>query len=270
MGTADTFATRDDPLLVKTGDGCPLPLRRFGPRDDDAAPPVLLLAGADGAMRWWRALLPALCIDAAERRLLAPLAPREAFDAAHQVVTWDARGLFDRPVHLVGHGLGGLAAAVAAIEGPESVASLTLLGTPSSPDGVATEDLTLCRPAAVRRALSPRWSARHRRVAAALENEASVAAAWTDRLWGRAVGPSEFWGDVSQVISGLAAVGCPILVIHGSCDAVVPIRQARTLVRSACAATRLLELDGGHLLPVECAPEIASAVAAHVAAAARR
>jgi pimeloyl-ACP methyl ester carboxylesterase len=211
VSTDASFATRNDPLLVKSADGCPLPLRRFGPRDDEGAPAVLLLAGGDGAMRGWRALLPALCLDDAERALYAPLAPLESLDASLQVVVWDARG-------------GG-------------------------------------------------WAGRHGDVTAALVAEAEAGAAWGDELGAEGLHTqlATVW---SAVVAGLDLDGrlgrlrAPTLVVHGGQDAVVPVSHADQLARQAGA--RRLVLEGGHLLPVEQAPRLASAIEAHVLAAETR
>lgn len=305
VGSHETFATRNDPLLVKTADGCPLPLRRFGP-PEDGAPAVLLIAGGDGAMRWWRALVPALCFDEAERRLFAPLAPPRPFEAGLQVVAWDARGggwagrghgtaaahpvaadilriaggLFDHPVHLVGHGLGGLAAALAAVEQPERVASLTLVAAPLESEGVAVGDLALGTPVAVLRALSPAWAAAHEEVAAALVREATVAAAWGARLSvpdrrARSAATEAKSAGLTVAASGMvvgaavAALDAPLLLVHGRHDAIVPAEQSRALACRARPGARVVELDAGHLVPVERAPELAAAIIAHLAAAER-
>ncbi len=293
MSIDDTFATRDDPLLVKTAEGCPLPLRLLGPREEDGAPAVLLLAGGDGSMRWWRALLPALCRDENERRLFGPLAPPLAFDAALRVAVWDARGggragrghgvaapgpaaadalrmargLFQVPVHLVGHGLGGAAAAVAALDAPDLVASLTLVSAPLAADDAAADDLALSGPESVARALAPGWAGRHRQAAAALLAEAGAAAAWAERLGAdRPTGAAATFDDL-DLEGRLAALDRPLLLIHGLRDAIVPPDRVRAFARRARVGAHLLELDGGHLLPVERAPEVAAAVVAHVAAA---
>lgn len=44
----------------------------------------------------------------------------------------------------------------------------------------------------------------------------------------------------------LRDVSCPVLVIHGTGDEIVPLSHARALQRAAPAGTALLELDGGH------------------------
>lgn len=365
MSTHETFATRNDPLLVKTADGCPLPLRRLGTGAEDA-PAVLLVAGGDGAMRWWRALLPELCLDDDERRVFEPLAPREPFGEALQVVVWDgrgggragrghgvaaprpaaadalriARGLFERPVHLVGHGLGGVTAALSAVDAPDRVASLTLVAAPLAgevaggghsaggmtaaggiaagtvvagglaPDAGGAGDLALGTADAVRRALSDEWVAGHPETAAALLSEAAVTAAWAARLAAAgaghatvgaahasagtadssagpaggvrggagggagAAGPSAGVADKrtgpGDLVAAVAALDRPLLVVHGRRDALVPLEVSRTLVRRVGRGARLVELDGGHLLPVERAPELAAAVRAHVAAAEAR
>jgi pimeloyl-ACP methyl ester carboxylesterase len=304
MSTDATFATRNDPLLVKTADGCPLSLRRYGPRDDDRSPAVLLMAGGDGAMRWWRALLPDLCLDDDSRAAFAALAPAEPFHAALQVVVWDARGggwagrghgvaapgpaaadalriargLFKRSVHLVGHALGGVAALLAALEDPQACASLTLISTPLSAEGVATEALAPLDRTGLLQGLSAGWAERHDDVARALVREVEREAAWRGVLEAQPAGrrielEPEGAGWRASALTRLDLEGrltglrVPLLVVHGSADAVVPVAHATELVRRVGGAARLLELDGGHLLPVERAADLAAAVEAHVRAA---
>ncbi len=67
----------------------------------------------------------------------------------------------------------------------------------------------------------------------------------------------------SKVTASAARVTSPVLVVHGSEDALVPIANARRLfevVRKASPASRFVTLDGGHMIhrtrPALVAPEI--------------
>ena len=180
-----------------------------------------------------------------------------------------ARGLFDGPVHLVGHGRGGVAAAVAALEAPELVASLTLVSTPLAGEA-DDDDLALSGPESVARALAPGWAERHEAVAAALLAEAGLSAAWAARLGAREASGDRAALEESGLERRLTALDRPLLLIHGLLDVIVPPDTARAFAGRAGVGVRLVELDGGHLLPVECAPEVAAAVVEHVAAAGRR
>jgi pimeloyl-ACP methyl ester carboxylesterase len=181
-----------------------------------------------------------------------------------------ARGLFDGPVHLLGHGRGGVAAAMAALEAPELVASLTLVSTPLATDEAVAGDLALSGPESVARALAPGWAEQHADVAEALLAEARRSAAWADRLGARGSSAGIAALEESDLGERLLALGRPLLLIHGLLDALVPPDRARVLARRAGAGARLVELGGGHLLPVECAAEVAAAVLEQVAAAGRR
>jgi pimeloyl-ACP methyl ester carboxylesterase len=181
-----------------------------------------------------------------------------------------ARGLFDGPVHLVGHGRGGVAAAVAALEAPELVASLTLVSTPLSGEAAADDDLKLSGSESVARALAPGWAERHAAVAAALLAEAGLSAAWAARLGAHDTSGGRAALEESGLERHLTALDRPLLLILGLLDAIVAPDPARAFAGRAGGGARLVELDGGHLLPVECAPEVAAAVVEHVAGAGRR
>ena len=159
MTTAETFVTRNDPVQIRTPDRCHLAVRRFGPDD---APPVLLIAGGDGAMQRWRGLLPELRVDARERALFGAAGCERSLAAHLRCVVFDARGagwssrshgvaatvreaaadalavaaaVFEGPFHLVGHSLGGCVALEVALAGAKLVKTLTLVATTAGGEG---------------------------------------------------------------------------------------------------------------------------------------
>ncbi len=164
MSTTETYATRNDPVQIRTPDGCLLSVRRFGPQN---GPPVLLLGGGEGAMRRWRGLLPALCVDDRERGAFAGAGSERSLGEHLRVVVFDPRGtgwssrshgvartvkeaaadalavaaaLFDGPFHLVGHSLGGCVALEVALAGGKLVRSLALLSSTAGGEGRTPPD----------------------------------------------------------------------------------------------------------------------------------
>ena len=164
MSTTETYATRNDPVQIRTPDGCLLAVRRFGPQN---GPPVLLLGGGEGAMRRWRGLLPALCVDDREREAFAGAGSEQSLGEHLRVVVFDPRGtgwssrshgvartvkeaaadalavaaaLFDGPFHLVGHSLGGCVALEVALAGGKLVRSLALLSSTAGGEGRTPPD----------------------------------------------------------------------------------------------------------------------------------
>jgi pimeloyl-ACP methyl ester carboxylesterase len=61
--------------------------------------------------------------------------------------------------------------------------------------------------------------------------------------------------------SAIAAVGCPILCVYGSHSSCLPV--GRRIARLAPRA-RLVEIEGGHFLPVEAPASVGTAIAEFV------
>jgi pimeloyl-ACP methyl ester carboxylesterase len=289
------FTSRNDPLLVRAEDGCPLPLRVRGRIESDAVtsptrPGVVLLAGGDGAMSWWRALLPEAIADEDERAVFAPLAATPPLTAWCTVVACDARGsgwagraggvnappvsaadalriggaVFDAPFHLVGHGLGGLAALEAALSAAQSVASVTLIGTPLGDDGVDGPALVARDEQAVRRMFSASFPLAHPNLFGRVLAERRRARLWDETLGLRAAEERMRALSVVDVAPRLGALDAPVLVVHGTDDGVVPMAHAREAARLLPHGS-LREVDGGHALPLEGARPLAALLREHIA-----
>ncbi len=170
---ASPFRPRMEPVLVTLPDTCRVAARLFGPEN---APPVLFIAGGDGRMLQWRGLIPELCVDAAERELLAAAGCEASLAADLRVATFDARGtgwssrshgvcattgaaaadalalaaaVFERPFHVVGHALGAAVALELALAAGRLVRSLTLISGSAGGDALVspTQDVFAARAA---------------------------------------------------------------------------------------------------------------------------
>jgi 2-hydroxy-6-oxonona-2,4-dienedioate hydrolase len=127
---------------------------------------VLLHGGSPGVSPFcggshlWSTIVDRLAVD---RRVIVPdLLGSGETDGGKGLLTVDAlvahakaliKATADKPVHLVGHDLGGMVALRAAIEAPELLASLTIVASSAaSPTGDGVENLSLISPP------QPRWS----------------------------------------------------------------------------------------------------------------
>jgi pimeloyl-ACP methyl ester carboxylesterase len=179
----------------------------------------------------------------------------------------DAIGLLDAyglpAAHLVGRSLGGGIAMLAALDQPERVASLTVIG--ASPGGddlppMSREFLTYIQQPA------PDWTDREAVVdyivgllriysggsghfeEARMRQEVSRGLARTNNVAASQI--NHFAIDVGPPLRGrLAEITAPTLVVHGDADPIFPLGHAEALAREIPHA-RLLVLAGiGHELP---------------------
>jgi pimeloyl-ACP methyl ester carboxylesterase len=180
----------------------------------------------------------------------------------------DAVGLLDAfdlgSAHLVGRSMGGQIAILAALDYPDRVASLTLIGT--SPGGSDLPPMSQEFLAHISRARSPDWSDREAVIDHVIDllrlyssgsphfDEASM----RDRV-GRDVDRTvniassqinHFVMDAGEPFRNrLGEIGVPTLVVHGSEDLVFPLGHAIVLEKEILGA-RLLTLERtGHELP---------------------
>ena len=198
----------------------------------------------------------------------------------------DAVGLLDAfglgSAHLVGRSMGGGIALLAALDHPDRVASLTLVGTsPGGPDLPPMSEEFL---AYIREAVVPDWSDRE----AVIDHVIGVLrvysggsahfdeAAMRD-LAGRDVDrtvniessqTNHFIIDVGEPIRDrLGEIGTPTLVVHGAEDPVFPLGHAVALAKEIPGA-RLLTLEHtGHELPRTVWGVVVPAILQHTSAA---
>lgn len=182
---------------------------------------------------------------------------------------------------LVGHSWGGGVAVATALAAPRRVRGLVLVASVGVPEALDVSDRLLAHPlvagAAVGlwRMLGPRFAPVLERWAGS-QLDATQRAALTVALqtWrAKQVWPAflpeqrALVAETPQLAARLGEVRCPVIVLHGRRDGLVPIRAGRALAARMPHA-RLRELDAGHLLTLEAPEEIARAVV-DVAACAR-
>src|SRR6266542_1073082 len=192
-----------------------------------------------------------------------------------------ARELDDRPAHLAGIGVGGMAAQVAALDYPDAFSALTLAGTRPVAPGRLDDDLPDHDAATMARLFSrpmPDWSDRAAVAefatagAEILGNDPVAACANAERIWDRTpttVPAVQMANQMAMVFSKLdcqprwrerlSELAIPTLVIHGRRDPFFPVGNGEALAH---------EIPGARLLVLErAATAIPDAVAGEVAAA---
>lgn len=209
-------------------------------------PPLVLVHGLSGSWRWWGRVLPALA-ERYECHLLDVPRFGAAFRpqaTAEWLAAWRDAAALDRP-RLVGHSLGGEAAARLAALEPERVEALALVSAVGMPSG--RHPLALAPPLlALLGRTRPPFLLRLvldalRTGPAALLRGAGYAAR-------------------ADLREQTAAIVAPTLLVWGSRDRVVPLRLAEEWQRLLPAA-RLVVLEGaGHLPMVERPRELAEAL----------
>jgi 3-oxoadipate enol-lactonase len=168
-----------------------------------------------------------------------------------------------KPVHVVGLSLGGAVAQAAALDSPDRIASLALLGTSSrfsrtamydraargKTDGVASQvDDTLAR-----------WVSDP-----AADNEVNgyirhALAHTTPERWGQA------WEALGRfdVVDQLPRLRCPVLALAGTRDVASPVEGLQLIAKSVAEGT-VEYLDAAHLSPLERPSEVAVHITDHL------
>jgi pimeloyl-ACP methyl ester carboxylesterase len=271
--------------------GVDLCAQTFG---DPGDPAILLIHGAATSMLGWP--------DAFFRRLAAgsrfvirydhrdtgrsvsyePAAPSYSLPdlAEDSVGLLDALGL-DR-AHLVGRSMGGGLAMLAALDHPDRVASLTLMGT--SPGGPGLPPMSEEFLAHVSGTKNPDWSDREAVIEHMLEflrvisvdPEQYEAPAWRDAIArdvDRTVNIAasqinHFVMEVGAPIRDrLGEIAAPTLVIHGAEDPVFPLGHGIALAREIPGAELLALERTGHDLPAGVWDIVIPAIIQHTARA---
>jgi pimeloyl-ACP methyl ester carboxylesterase len=264
----------------------------FGRRGD---PPVLLIMGAMASMLWWP---DELCrrLSGAGRYVIrydnrdtgrstgyAPGTATYTLDdmAGDAIAVLDEHGV--ERAHVVGMSLGGALAQLVALEHPARVASLTAISTtqvgeqdPGLPGptaeymehAAAFEDLDWSDTRALADLL-----VRDARQLAGTRHPFDGAAAreLVTRDLERAIDPSRLMnhGEVSggeRSAGGLAEMGAPLLVIHGTADPVFPYPHGVALANAVPGATLVTIEGGGHELHERDWDQMLDAIVGHTAA----
>ena len=206
-----------------------------------------------------------------ERAKLLSKAPYTVSDmAADGMAVLDDLGI--ERAHVAGMSMGGMIVQVMAINHPDRVLSMTSImsttGDPALRASAAPEALAALasvppsgreeyieHSVKMRRAISgPLYDPERERVRAA-------------RGYDRSFYPEGAAFQMAAVISDgdrterLAKVSCPVLVIHGRVDPLVPLAGGEATAKAIPGAELLVLDDMGHDLPPKLWPEIASAIA---------
>jgi pimeloyl-ACP methyl ester carboxylesterase len=162
------------------------------------------------------------------------------------------------PVTLVGHSYGAVVALRFAMARPDRVAKLVLVEAPLPPSrleeldsflGQPPETMAEALPAVLRDALG-RQGRQARRFVDSLRFLTTETSLLDDLRSAR---------DLDD--SAIAAVGCPVLCVYGAHSSCLPV--GRRIARLAPRA-RLVEMEGGHFLPVETPAAVGAAIAEFV------
>jgi pimeloyl-ACP methyl ester carboxylesterase len=263
-------------------DGVGICTESFG---EPADPPVLLVMGMAGSMLWWdddfcEALAAGgrfvVRYDHRDTGRSATCPPGRPDYTGDDLVADAARVLDGYGIaraHVVGVSMGGALAQVLALDFPDRVASLVLMGT--SPAGPAPD---LPPPADAYRAFMAEARGDSSDVAYRVAEVRALhgqrpfdearARALVTRDIARARNPASARNH--EILEGgkawrhrLGEIGVPTLVIHGTADPLFPLGHGRALA-SEIPGARLLVLDGaGHGLEPADHATVAEAILAH-------
>ena len=273
------------PELVKTDGG----VVHYDVIGDPQAPAVVLIEGLGAHMIAWREEFCRPLVEAGFRvvRLdnrdvgrsqrypdggytLSDLA-----EDTHQLI----EHLTVRPAHVVGQSMGGMVAQHLATEHPEDVASLSLIYTAPSAEYVTG----VRRVDALREA--PRAATREEAIDLHVESERICASggyswdeAWKRELaglmWDRGYDPDGVIRQCQALLTdqldpqALAGLEIPVLIVHGTNDALIP-HAAGVSLHDAIPGSELWLIEGmGHDLPVELIPALTGRIVTHARLAA--
>jgi pimeloyl-ACP methyl ester carboxylesterase len=255
--------------------------------------PVLLVMGSTASMLGWPDLFCDLLAgqslyvirfdhrDTGRSTTLAPAAASYAVeDMADDVLAIaDAYGL--GRLNLVGMSLGGYISQMLAVSRPDRIASLTLIGSePLGWDGPPLPHISDAFMAHFRALGALDWSDGVAVTEFLVESErlcagsgapfdAEAAKALALRVLARTDSPASMFNHGSlttrqEWTGGYRKIACPVLVIHGAEDPILPIGNGLALAEGVSGA-RIEVMPGvGHELPQRCFAALADWIAAHV------
>ena len=269
--SGSTYSGNEKIVQANGVDGC---VQTFGARAD---PPILLIHGAAASMLAWEEEFCELLAAGSwfviryDHRDTGRSVSYESGAPPYTLrdLVADAIGLLDAfdlgSAHLVGRSMGGAIAMLAALDYPDRVASLTLVGT--SPGGSDLPPMSEEFLAHISGARSPDWSDRE----AVIEHVIGMLRLFSGgsghldeatmrELVGRDVDRTiniassqinHFVMDVGEPFRDrLGEIGAPTLVVHGAADPVFPLGHALALEKEIPGAELLtLEQTGHELSP---------------------
>lgn len=275
------------PLRIPRSDGAEIAAEIIGP---SRHPLVLLVAGGESSMDWWRPEFCDLLVDRGLRvarydqrgmgeTTLGPVGSRRdglAVAVGDALAVLDAAGA--REAHWVGFSAGGWVCQLAALDHADQVLSLTLVSTTPSMFG----DADLPGPAArLREAWAnphpdPDWDDPEAVIEHHVEIDRNYAGDEFDEAHDRAI-----WADTVRRSPGmhrdkegtvefegapgwrerLGEIRVPTTVVHGTSDPMFPIGNGEALARSIPGARLVKVPGGGHELPPSAWPFVVEAVA---------
>lgn len=265
-----------EPLRIPRPDGAVIAAEVFGSPGD---PLVLLVAGGESSMDWWR---PEFCELLVNRGLRVArydqrgmgettLGPPGTRRDGLTVAVGDALAVLDaagaRDAHWVGFSAGGWVCQLAALDHADRVRALTLVSTtPTTFDGDA--DLPRASPRLHAAWANPRpdpdWNDLHAVVEHHVEidrdyagdefDEAHDRAIWTDTVrrspgMHRDEGGADEFEDAPRWRERLGEIRVPTTVVHGTADPMLPIGNGAALARDIPGAAFVSVPGGGHDLP---------------------
>jgi pimeloyl-ACP methyl ester carboxylesterase len=228
----------------------------------NTGPPLICIHGAGGTHQHWGNQLRDLSDIVQLYALDLPGHGRSAPPGRDSIAGYvrallafmDALGLWSAA--LAGHSMGGAVALQAALDVPERVSALGLIGTggrmrvaPAILDGLSGDRLATIR-TIVEYAYAPDVSERTRR-------QAEAAYALCD--------PTVYRGDylacdAFDVLSRLVEIDCPTAVVCGMADRLTPPKYAEALRERVPSSTLTLIAGAGHMAPIERPAEVSVAL----------
>lgn len=270
--------------------GVSLTTQAFGRSDD---PAILLVMGATASMLGWPdEFCEALAAsghfvirfdhrDTGQSTTVPPGTAAYAVEdlAGDAIAIFDAYGLGS--AHVAGMSLGGYIAQMLAVEHPERVASLTLIG--AEPLGWDGEPLPHISEAFLDHfaALGTLdWSDR-RAVADFLVRSEQLCAgtavpfdegrerARVERVLSRTDSPASMFNHGALTTRDdwtgrFREIACPVLILHGELDPILPVDNGKAIAAGIAGASIEVLPGIGHEIPSPIVPEVVDRIAAHV------
>jgi pimeloyl-ACP methyl ester carboxylesterase len=281
---------RGSDVRVVEHQGIRLATEAFGDPND---PSVLLVMGATASMLGWP---DEFCVALADRHLhvirfdhrdtgkSTTVPPGEATyvveDMADDAIAILEAYAIDK-VHLIGMSLGGYIAQMLAVAQPERIASLTLIASePLGWDGAQLPHISQAFLDHFGRLASLDWSDQGAVAEFLIESERLCAGSGTafdadresvrvERVLSRTDSLPSMFNHGTLATRGdwtgrYRDIRCPVLVIHGAQDPILPVENGRAIADSLPDASLIVLAGTGHEIPLTAIPGIVEQIAAHI------